>query len=110
MSERATAYAWVHKNMPTEERQALYRFTDLNPQLQGIPWWDAMEMLLDSDSHLDIIEPMVDEMGEEWGVLHSYVTFTIIYSSRIFATTWSNEMRVNALRATINNNNQEHTP
>lgn len=36
--------------------QALTRFVEVNPHYNGADWWDVMEILFDSDAHLDITE------------------------------------------------------
>jgi hypothetical protein len=110
--QEAQAYAWVHEHMSVEEVQALNQFLASNPGQRGIHWWDALSIMRDCDAHLDIIEPMAEaikEAGGEWTTLHTFVTLTIIYASRPFATEWSTEQRVIVLQATIGNNGPTST-
>ena len=105
--QEADAYAWINEHMPREEAQALAQFCAINPRMRGIPWWDAMSMLRDSDAHLDVVESMaeiVKEDGDEWTMLHTFVTYTLLYASRLFSVDMNNIERVFALRATIANN------
>lgn len=112
MSIEATeAFAWVAEHMPDEQRQALAKFTSMNPGERGIEWWDVLDMLIDCDAHLDIMEPLAErfkeplaEDGDEWDMLHIYVALTCLYASEAFATTYTDEMRAIAVRATITNN------
>ena len=99
----AQAYHWVHEHMPREEAAALAQFVAIHPNQRGIHWWDALSMLRDYDAHLDVTEPMAEAMdGDEWTVLHTFVTYTILYAERAFSD-YTTEHRVQALRATINN-------
>lgn len=97
------AWAWVKVNMPTEVDAALAKFVSINPHWNGAEWWDCLSVLIDSDSQLDIIEPMADAMPE-WSMLHTFIAITLIYASESFATSYTNDMRVVAVRATIANN------
>ena len=72
---------------------------------RGIQWWDVLSIMDDSDSHLDITEPMADLTEEgEWTMLHTYIVYTLLYASRLFAIEMNDEERLFALRATIGNN------
>ena len=51
---------WVAHNMPDECALALERFTRANPRWRGANWEDCLDMLLDSDSHLELTEPMYE--------------------------------------------------
>lgn len=107
-AQEAIAYLWVHEHMPAEEVQALARFVDNNPRQRGIQWWDAMSIMRDCDAHLDTVEPMAEAIkdeGGEWTVLHTFVTYTILYASRAFYN-MPVEQRVIHLRATIENNSR----
>ena len=97
------AWNWLQAAMPTECDDALRKMVEVTPSMNGAAWWDCLDLLYDSDSHLDIIEPMADVM-EEWTILHSYITLTLIYASKQFSVDYTNDMRVNAVRATILNN------
>jgi hypothetical protein len=107
-TEETAAYTWVAEHMPTEVAQALAQFVAINPRQRGIDWWTTLDILCDCDAHLDIIEPVAEvfkEAGDAWTVLHSYVTLTLIYASRVFSVDWTTEQRVMAVRVTIDNNN-----
>ena len=67
-----------------------------------------MSILRDSDSHLDIIEPMSEAM-DEWSTLQSFITLTLIYASQMFATEYTTDMQVYAVRAAIANNKRFET-
>jgi hypothetical protein len=99
--DSAVAYRWVETQMPGECAAALERFVSLNPTMQGIDWWDAMDALRDCDAHLGIIEPLAERM--RWTPLHAYVTLTLIYASKPFAMEWDVDMRYITVRATIEN-------
>lgn len=62
---------WVAHNMPEENKLALERFVRVNPSWNGANWEDCLDVLLDSDSHLDVTEPLAEEdieMSSEIGV------------------------------------------
>jgi hypothetical protein len=102
--QESEAYAWVHEHMPHEEPRALAQFVAINPHQRGTQWWDVLSILRDCDAHLDVVEPMaemVKDQGGQWTVLHSFVTYTMLYASPVFAA-WSNDLRVIALRTTLN--------
>ena len=46
-------------------RAALERFITFNPSYNGAQWADVLDILLDSDSHLDITEPLWDELADQ---------------------------------------------
>lgn len=106
----AQAWRWLQAHMPIEVQAALDKFVSINPHYKGAEWWDVLSVLRDSDSHLDIIEPMVQAMsyedGETWSVLYSFVTLTLIYTNEHFATMQTTNMRVSTVRTTIANNGQ----
>lgn len=101
----AEANAWIEEHMPAECVLALGGFVAINPQLRGIEWWDALEMLIDSDSHLDVTEPLVEEMPD-WNRLHDYVAITLFYASLHFRN-MDTAQRVMSVRATIEVNSRE---
>jgi hypothetical protein len=51
---------WVRERMPEECGKAIARFVIRNPHWQGAGWDDALDVLMDSDSHLEITEPLWD--------------------------------------------------
>ena len=63
--------AWVVEHMPEESKLALARFVKVNPAYNGAGWDDCLDVLLDTDSHLDVTEPLAEEdieMSSEIGV------------------------------------------
>lgn len=99
------AYAWVMQHMPDECAQALAQFTNVNPRLQGIEWWDALDQMRDADAFLEYTEPLA-ERTNGWGVLHVYITFTLLFSTPAFSQEYDDDMRFIVLRATIDNNSR----
>lgn len=92
---------WVREHMPQESAQALYKFTGINPRYQGAGWDDCLEVLLDSDSHLDVTEPLYDDTPlARYGALPAAVAITLLYASEMFAKA-SPEHQWNMVNATI---------
>jgi len=58
------ALAWVRHNMPNENALALEHFTTANPHWRGAHWEDCLDVLLDSDSHLELTEPLYDHFED----------------------------------------------
>jgi hypothetical protein len=104
-NKEKAAWDWLQANMYAECEKALRKFVSINPHYNGAEWWDVLSVLCDSDSHLDITEPMCEEM-EEWDTLREFVTLTCIYASKPFATEYTTAMRVTAVQATIDNNSR----
>lgn len=99
------AWEWLQRYMPVECSDALLKFTSINPHMRGAEWWDVLDMLTDSDSHIDIMEPISDAFEEgEWTLLHTYIVYTVLYCSKTFATEYTVPMQVMGVRATIDNN------
>jgi len=100
------AWQWVNKHMPAEAHEALLKFTEINPHWRGAHWEDVLEVLCDSDSHLDIIEPLFDALREDdfSFLLVECIAQTLIYASKPFSVDYSDEMRALAVRATIRAN------
>ena len=81
---RHEALDWVTLRMP-EALDALIRFTELNPNWKGANWDDCLDTLIDSDSHLDVTEPLYeDEYLRSFGQLAEAVAITLLYASREF--------------------------
>jgi hypothetical protein len=96
---------WLQRAMPVECAEALRKFVEVNPNQRGIEWWDALSIMHDADAHLDILEPMGDAMEDTWvPTFHAFITYTLIYASKLFSTEYTNAMRVDALYATVANN------
>jgi hypothetical protein len=99
-----TSWDWLQAHMPDEVATALRLFVSVNPSYNGAQWWDCLSVLRDSDSFLDVIDPMAEQVPE-WGTLHSFVTLTLIFASRMFHDATTDE-RVILVRATIANNSR----
>ncbi len=57
-------YLAVQKTLSLEETTAaLARFTSANPRWQGAEVADVLDTLADSDSYLDVVEPMHERAG-----------------------------------------------
>lgn len=52
---------WVALNMPVECKLALERFCQANYRWRGANWEDCLDVLIDSDSHLELTEPLWEE-------------------------------------------------
>jgi len=50
--------------MRLHSSKALDRFTRVNPQYRGGYWSDCLDILLDSDTHIEVTEPLYEEMAE----------------------------------------------
>jgi hypothetical protein len=100
------AWQWVNAHMPREATDALLKFTSINPHWRGAHWEDCLEVLVDSDSHLDITEPLhEDERLESYpSRLVECIAQTLIYASKPFSVDYDDDMRVAAVKATIDNN------
>jgi hypothetical protein len=98
------SWEWLQRAMPVECDEALRKFVQVNPHQRGIQWWDALSIMSDCDAHLDIVEPLADAMDEWVSPFHGFVTYTILYCSKLFATEYTVPMQVDSLRATIGNN------
>jgi hypothetical protein len=78
---------WVLEKMPEACALALAKFTQINPHWRGANWDDCLDTLIDSDSHLDLTEPLYDAVKEtpyEYRRCES-VAITMLYSSQSFA-------------------------
>ena len=61
MNDYVDTLMWVRHNMPNENALALEHFTTANPHWRGANWEDCLDVLLDSDSHLELTEPLYEE-------------------------------------------------
>ena len=109
MNHRETL-AWVMKHLPTLASKALDKFVERNRHYNGAHWDDCLDVLIDSDSHLDITEPMsvATYMGTDDIILDGYdpllvdaVAITIFYADKAFANKYTAAMRAVAVKATI---------
>ena len=98
-------FQWVREHLPNMSADARAKFLERNPQMRGAGWDDCLERLLDSDSHLDITEPIheiFDATGPYNPRLVSAVALTLLYADRDFAVTFTNEQRAEAVAVVIN--------
>lgn len=103
----ATALRFVIEKMPKESIDALMKFTERNPRWRGAGWDDCLDILLDSDSHLDVTEPIMDRLltlnPELIPTMICAVTITLLYASRAFAES-TVEAQATQVVATLHNN------
>jgi len=101
--KRKTEYlAWVREKMPVASSVALDRFTTINPHWQGAGWDDCLDVLIDSDSHIDLVEPLYEACKE---TPHDFrlaeaVGITLLYSDMEFAAA-DNDTRATKVFQTI---------
>jgi hypothetical protein len=95
---------WVVTHMPDECSKALAYFTEQNPRLNGAHWDDCLELLIDSDTHTTIIEPIIDRLDYTYNFgLVGAITCTLLWASHEFRG-WTDDQRTIAVKATIDNN------
>jgi hypothetical protein len=98
------ALRWVTTHMPKESADALALFTQVNPHWRGAGWDDCLAILLDSDSNLEVTEPMYDDIRlSDMGSLPAAVALTCFYASKTFAEA-PTEIQTLMVAATIDNN------
>ena len=96
---RHDAVMWVARMMPDENALALDRFTRVNPAFKGANWEDCLDVLVDSDSHLEVTEPMYEKIGAPYEAMSSYVTITLIWA-------YGGEPTVDEVRSVIQRTNE----
>jgi hypothetical protein len=79
---------WVRENMPEECVKALATFVRCNPGWNGAGWDDCLDILIDSDSHLELTEPMwvaFDEMDPPYRVMPPVceIAVTLLYANGV---------------------------
>ena len=74
--DRTDRLMWVARNLPEECKLALERFTWVNFNWCGANWEDCLDILLDSDSHLELTEPMYEALGE----MSPEISVTLLYA------------------------------
>lgn len=67
----------TERALPAESAAALAAFVRLNPRYRGAGWADCLEVLADSDSHLDITEPLWNQIAHPV-VPGGYLTRTVL--------------------------------
>jgi hypothetical protein len=87
MTRDTTHLSWVIEKLPVASAVALDRFTTLNRHWQGAHWDDCLDTLMDSDSHLELTEPLYEASKETPypGKLVEAVGLTMLYSDQAFA-------------------------
>lgn len=55
----------VMRALPDESALALDRFITINPSYKGADWSDCLSVLCDSDSNLEVSEPLWEELDAE---------------------------------------------
>ena len=70
------------KNMPDECALAIAKFTEANPAWRGANWDDALDVLMDTDSHLDVTEPIYEAFNgeDDYGLPVCEIAVTLLYS------------------------------
>lgn len=53
----------VEAALPAEAARALDRFTTMNPHWRGAGWADCLDVLHDSDSNLEVTEPIYETLS-----------------------------------------------
>jgi hypothetical protein len=87
MKRTAEYLAWVREKMPVGSAVALDRFTTINPHWQGAGWDDCLATLIDSDSHIDLVEPLYEatkDTPHDFRLVEA-VGITLLYSDMDFA-------------------------
>lgn len=75
---------WVLTHLPAESAKALAHFAELNHRLVGIRWDDALEILIDTDCHLDITDPIHQLIDSPRPGLVRAVAITLLYADPAF--------------------------
>lgn len=74
---------------PDERKMFLDRFTEINPHWRGAHVADVLDVLADSDSHLEVVEGFHEEhpveMADGYG---GFCTLAIIYAYGDFNPPW----------------------
>lgn len=53
----------VQRALPVQSDLALAYFTTVNPSWRGAEWADCLSVLVDSDSHLEVTEPVWESLN-----------------------------------------------
>lgn len=109
MTTRDTSHlTWVLEHMPKESNDALIKFTSINPHWRGAGWDDCLDQLMDTDSHLEVVEPLFERSTESVypARLISAVAITLLYASQDFAELSTPDMQWIQVEATIRNNHR----
>jgi hypothetical protein len=86
MSATTKQLLLVQEKMAVLAEAALSTFVSRNPHYNGAQWADVLEVLDDSDSNLDVVEPVIEvlweEMTEEQRPYIRLVTLTLLYATQ----------------------------
>jgi hypothetical protein len=86
MPERTEYLLGIERYMPRESDLALTYFVQLNPKYDGAKWADCLDVLLETDAHLDVTEPTYEALkpivpiGTEPWILP--ITMTLLYAHK----------------------------
>jgi hypothetical protein len=90
--------------MPTECAAALQNFVMVNPHWRGAGWDDVLDVLIDTDNHLELTEPLY-EQAEEADVqpleLVCPIAITLLWSHRVNNEEWSDVVTLDEVRAVL---------
>jgi hypothetical protein len=96
---------WVHDNMPDESSAAFRNFVTVNPRWNGADWMDCLDALLDSDSHLELTEPLYEQAEDEgWQPyleLVCPIAITLLWSRRFANEEWSDVVTLDEVAAVL---------
>jgi hypothetical protein len=90
MSNNTKRLLAVERVLSVESAKALENFLTLNPRQRGAHWADVLDILDDSDSNLEVTEPLWDALGERFdGEQRRYinlVALTLFYANKLAPT------------------------
>src|SRR5262245_30270816 len=84
----------IEAKFPEEAVAALENFTAINWHYRGANWSDCLEVLMDSDSHLDVTEPQPDRES-------AYIAVTLLYARKQVPSLLEVQRYVEQYRATV---------
>jgi hypothetical protein len=99
---------WVARMMPEECALALDRFVRVNPSYNGANWEDCLDILLDSDAHLEVTEPIYEEIGALYEDKSSFVAVTLLWAYGGVPT--ADEVRAVLQRTNVHGNVIDYGP
>jgi hypothetical protein len=98
----------VQVALPVESDLALANFVAINPHYNGAQWADVLDILGDSDSHLEVTEPIYERLvaARKAGRcpahpphLIVYVTLTLLYAHKRPPSPFDVEGKIEAVEA-----------
>ena len=85
---RSQALSHIEESMPEHSGMALARFTAANPHWHGAHWADVLDVLNDSDSNLDVVEPVIErlwpKLSETQRQYVGLIVLTLLWGSETF--------------------------